>query len=158
LVVRLSATARSGSAQYLCIGIDPTTCTSTPIEFRSASRRPTEVSCGQTRRICSAFTARLSAEKDSRSLASSAACPGEEAASAFASGTSRCPCRRAMNARRASVTGPGPVSNSASTTASSAHIAAPWAISGGQACAASPITIALPRYRGLSTSSHSIRV
>ena len=66
--------------------------------------------------------------------------------------------RLVMNAGSACSTGSSPVTSSASTTASSAHIAAPWAISGGQACAASPITIARPRYQGSSTSSHSILV
>jgi hypothetical protein len=37
-------------------------------------------------------------------------------------------------------------------------MAAPWAISGGHACAASPITIARPRNHGSSTSSHPVRV
>ena len=48
------------------------------------------------------------------------------------------------------------VSISARTTASSAHIAAPWAISGGHAWAASPMMIVRPRNHGESTQIASI--
>src|ERR1700722_901314 len=88
----VSLTASSGSAQYRCIGIGPTTCTSTPIASRSASLRSTSVSCGQTRPICAWLAAMLAAENDACSAAASAASPGCPSASAFAWGTSRCPC------------------------------------------------------------------
>jgi hypothetical protein len=48
------------------------------------------------------------------------------------------------------------VSISARITASSAHIAAPCAISGGQAWAASPMMIERPRCHGDSTQIASI--
>ena len=64
--------------------------------------------------------------------------------------------RRSMNVGSTSSTSSPVVSISASTTASSAHIAAPCAISGGHACAASPMMIVRPRYQGDSTQIASI--
>src|SRR6185437_15635033 len=65
--------------------------------------------------------------------------------------------RRCMNSFRACSTGSAPVTRSASTMASSVHMAAPCAIRGGQACTASPIRTTRPRCHGSSRSSDSIR-
>ncbi len=61
-----------------------------------------------------------------------------------------------MNAGSTSSTPSPAVSISARITASSAHIAAPCAISGGQAWAASPMMMVRPRYHGASTQIASI--